>query len=96
MAAGRPVVATAVDGVIEAVTDGAGVLVPPGNVAALSAGLRKLLFDAEARGEASRAALSVSTTRYDPAAMMRTYDRLFARCRSFGSRRTRISARADL
>jgi glycosyltransferase involved in cell wall biosynthesis len=50
MAAGRPVVATAVGGVPDAVVDGAtGLLVPPGDLPALSAAIAALLADADRR-----------------------------------------------
>ena len=50
MAYGRPVVATAVGGLEDAIEDGqTGVLVPPGNVAALRSALERLLSDAELR-----------------------------------------------
>ncbi|HEY1370336.1 MAG TPA: glycosyltransferase family 4 protein [Gaiellaceae bacterium] len=59
MAYGRPVVASAVGGLVDAVEDGVtGLLVPPGNVAALRAALERLLGDEELRtrlGEAARA-----------------------------------------
>jgi len=46
MAAGTPVVATAVDGTAEAVVDGAtGILVPPAHSAALSTAIRSVLTD---------------------------------------------------
>src|SRR5438034_8405964 len=46
MAWGRPVVATAVGGLVDAVEDGVtGVLVPPRDVAALRASLQRLLAD---------------------------------------------------
>ena len=48
MAYGRPVVASAVGGLLEAVEDGVtGLLVPPGDVAALEAALRRVLADEE-------------------------------------------------
>ena len=51
MAHGRPVVATAVGGLPDAVADGVtGLLVPPGDVPALRAALVRLLGDGELRG----------------------------------------------
>jgi glycosyltransferase involved in cell wall biosynthesis len=50
MAWGRPVVASAVGGLMDAVEDGVtGLLVPPGDVAALRAAIERLLGDAELR-----------------------------------------------
>src|SRR5207249_5748052 len=58
MAYGRPVVATAVGGLADAVVDGeTGLLVPPNDPSALRAGLERLLGDAALRrrlGEAAR------------------------------------------
>lgn len=57
MAWGRPVVATAVGGLVDAVEDGVtGLLVPPGDVAALRAALERLLGDAELRARLGAAA----------------------------------------
>lgn len=59
MAHGRPVVATRVGGLVDAVEDGVtGILVPPGDPAALRAAVERLLGDAELRarlGSAARA-----------------------------------------
>ena len=59
MAHGRPVVASAVGGLRDLVVDGeTGLLVPPGDVAALRAALERLLADGELRrrlGAAARA-----------------------------------------
>lgn len=56
MAYGRPVVATAVGGLVDAIDDGiAGVLVRPRDVAALRAALERLLVDAELRKRLGRA-----------------------------------------
>jgi glycosyltransferase involved in cell wall biosynthesis len=57
MAYGRPVVATAVGGLRDAVEDGVtGLLVPPGDFGALRAALERLLGDAEARARLGAAA----------------------------------------
>ena len=59
MAAGRPLVAARVGGLVDLVDDGVtGLLVPPGDAAALARALRSLLGDgarAEAMGRAARA-----------------------------------------
>jgi glycosyltransferase involved in cell wall biosynthesis len=57
MAWGRPVVASAVGGLVDAVEDGVtGLLVPPRDVAALRAALERLLGDAELRARMGAAA----------------------------------------
>ncbi len=57
MAYGRPVVATAVGGLVDAVEDGVtGILVPPGNPAALRDGLERLLADSALRSSLGGAA----------------------------------------
>jgi glycosyltransferase involved in cell wall biosynthesis len=57
MAHGRPVVASAVGGLLDLVVDGeTGLLVPPRDVAALRAALERLLGDAELRGRMGEAA----------------------------------------
>src|SRR5207247_2176469 len=57
MAWGRPVVASAVGGLVDAVEDGVtGVLVPPRDVAALRAALERLLGDAALRAKLGAAA----------------------------------------
>jgi glycosyltransferase involved in cell wall biosynthesis len=62
MAYGRPVVASAVGGLVDAVEDGVtGLVVPPRDVPALRASIERLLGDAELRrrlGEAARATAS--------------------------------------
>lgn len=76
LAAGRPVVATDVDGVREALAGGGGLVVPRGDVAAIASALRSLLSNADAR--ASVAALGLSAVRrdHDPHALMKSYDEL--------------------
>jgi glycosyltransferase involved in cell wall biosynthesis len=73
MAAGLPIVSTAVDGVAELVREGEGILVPPGQPTALASALAQLLFDPEARSAAGRAAQSGVARRNAPEAMMRAY-----------------------
>jgi glycosyltransferase involved in cell wall biosynthesis len=67
MAAGLPVVATAVDGNAEAVTDGAnGILVPPGDPGAMAGALVRLLDDpdlAARMGEAGQASVQEFSAR---------------------------------
>jgi glycosyltransferase involved in cell wall biosynthesis len=68
MAHARPVVATAVGGLAEAIEDGAsGLLVPPGDVPALRAALERLLADAELRGRLGSAARERVRERYSRA-----------------------------
>jgi glycosyltransferase involved in cell wall biosynthesis len=48
MACGRPVIATSVNGVPEAVVDGvSGLLIPPGDAAGLAATIERLVLDPE-------------------------------------------------
>jgi len=57
MAWGRPIVATAVGGLTEALKDGVtGLLVPAGNASALRAALERLFADAELRAQLGAAA----------------------------------------
>ncbi|SFO77139.1 Glycosyltransferase involved in cell wall bisynthesis [Geodermatophilus dictyosporus] len=76
MAAGRPVVATAVDGLTEVLRDGGGLLVPPGAPEDLAAALGRVLTDHDARTAASEAARRTIAERYDPVQMTRRYDAL--------------------
>ncbi len=83
MAAGKPVVATAVNGTPEAVADGVtGLLVAPGDVGAMADGIARLLADpglARRMGEEGRRRVA----EFDAAVMVRRqeelYDRLLAR-----------------
>jgi len=78
MAHGRPVVATAVGGLLDAVEDGVtGLLVPPGDSAELRAALERLLGDAELRARlgaaARRRALEAASPRAYAAAVRDAY-----------------------
>jgi glycosyltransferase involved in cell wall biosynthesis len=65
MAHGRPVVATAVGGLLDAVEDGVtGVLVPPRDPAALRSALEALLADAELRSRLGEAARTAACERF--------------------------------
>jgi glycosyltransferase involved in cell wall biosynthesis len=65
MAHARPVVATAVGGLAEAVVDGkTGLLVPPGDVPALRAALERLLGDAQLRARLGAAGRERARERY--------------------------------
>jgi glycosyltransferase involved in cell wall biosynthesis len=80
MAAGLPVVASAVGGVPEIVADGAtGLLVPPGNVAALAAALEQLLADAALRRRLGAAGRERARARFDLAGLRRAHLELYAR-----------------
>jgi glycosyltransferase involved in cell wall biosynthesis len=69
LAAGTPVIATNVGGVREAVEDGRnGLLVPPGDAAALAAALQRYLEDGELR-ERLRSAAPASVERFSPDAV---------------------------
>jgi glycosyltransferase involved in cell wall biosynthesis len=73
MAAGTPVVATAVGGLGEVVTDGHdGALVPPGRPDALAAGVLRVLADRERLGTAA----AVSARRFDADAYARRVESL--------------------
>jgi glycosyltransferase involved in cell wall biosynthesis len=69
MAWGRPVVATAVGGLIDAVEDGVtGLLVPPGDVPALRAALELLLGDADLRSNLGSAGREKARRELSPGA----------------------------
>ncbi len=78
MAAGRPVVATAVDGTPEAVTDGVtGFLAPPGDVVGLADRVARLLGDADLR-ERFGAAARERCGEWDIDRMVRDQEALYA------------------
>jgi glycosyltransferase involved in cell wall biosynthesis len=84
MAAGRPVVATNVGGIPDAVRDGeTGVLVPPGNPDALAGAIELLLRDPERRRTLGGAAQRIARREYHVSTVMASlealYDRLLRR-----------------
>jgi glycosyltransferase involved in cell wall biosynthesis len=79
MAAGKPVIATAVGCVPELVVEGAGRVVPPGDAAALEDAMHEVAADpalARARGAVAG---RVARARFDVAAMFSAYDALYRR-----------------
>jgi glycosyltransferase involved in cell wall biosynthesis len=86
MAWGRPVVAAAVGGLMDAVQDGVtGLLVPPGDVRALRAAIERLLGDADLRNRLGANAREYAESRLSPeaqaAATLRAYEVALARPR---------------
>ena len=77
MAAGLPVIATAVGSVPEIVREGeTGRLVAPGDPAALAAVLAQLAGDGELRARMGAAAVRAHRERYDSEPMIDRYERL--------------------
>lgn len=82
MLAARPVVASDVGSVAEAVVDGeTGLLVPADDVPALSSALREMLADADRRAAMGRDARQIAARRFTPEAMARAYEALYAEIR---------------
>jgi glycosyltransferase involved in cell wall biosynthesis len=78
MAAGRPVVASAVGGLREAVGDGqTGLLVPPGDPAALAAALARVLVDADLRARLAAAGPARIAGGFSADQMVAAYERLY-------------------
>lgn len=93
MAAGRPVIATAVGGVPELVRhERTGLLVPPGSRAALAAAMARLLLDVGERRAMGEAAATHARLHCDESAMIRAYQRLYRR--TLGARSVLAVARA--
>jgi glycosyltransferase involved in cell wall biosynthesis len=79
MAAGLPVVASAVGGVPEQVADGeTGFLVPPGDETALAAALERLAGDAELRGRLGAAGRARAEERFDLPHVREAHLRLYS------------------
>jgi glycosyltransferase involved in cell wall biosynthesis len=87
MAAGRPVVATAVGGTPEVVVDGlTGVLVPPGDPSALRAALERLLERPEDARRMGQLAAARAREEYGIERMVRRHEELYAALAGGGSR----------
>jgi len=87
MAHGRPVVATRVGGLVDAVEDGVtGLLVEPGDVAGLREAVSSLLADPHRRVQLGRAARERAAERFSDEiatrALLSVYDDALARPRS--------------
>jgi glycosyltransferase involved in cell wall biosynthesis len=79
MAAGRPLVASAVGGLAEAVVDEqTGLLVPPGDVTALAAALRRVVSQPALRQRLGGAGPAQVAAHFHPTAMADAYERLYA------------------
>jgi glycosyltransferase involved in cell wall biosynthesis len=79
MAAGRPIVATAVGATPELLADGEhGLLVPPGDPAALAAAIGKLLRQPELARRLGAAARRRARERYSREAMVRRFEAFYA------------------
>lgn len=76
LAAGRPVVATDVDGVRQALAGGGGLVVPRRDPAATAEALRSLLFDPRARADLAETGRAAVSREHDPRLLMRSYDEL--------------------
>ena len=97
LAYGRPVVATAVGGLPEALAFGGGLLVPPGDPDALAEGLAKVLLDSALRERLEREALAVAdrwTWRDAAQATLAVYHRASSQGRETVTRSRPESARA--
>ena len=78
MAAGKPVICTAVGGVPELVEDGGcGLLVPQGDTKALARAMRYMLEDSKARTSMGRASARRAIERFDLKAMTEAYEDLY-------------------
>jgi glycosyltransferase involved in cell wall biosynthesis len=74
MAAGLPVIATAVGGIPEIVRDGTeGLLVPPGSVDALYGAMARMISGADARVSMARAARQRAIQKFDARVMVQSY-----------------------
>jgi glycosyltransferase involved in cell wall biosynthesis len=87
MAAGRPVVATAVGGCVDAVVNGeTGLLVPPGDPAAFADALDRLIASPQVRGGFGVAALRRATELYSAAATIGAVENMYDSLLALGAR----------
>ncbi|WP_226379650.1 glycosyltransferase family 4 protein [Pseudonocardia sp. KRD291] len=84
LAAGRPMVATDVDGVREVLGDGAGLLVAPGDPDAVAAALARVLDEPDTAASLVRAGHAVIARDHDPDAMLGRYDDVLRGARHAG------------
>jgi glycosyltransferase involved in cell wall biosynthesis len=78
MAAGTPVVSTAVGGVPELIEEGeSGLLVPPGDARALGGAMQYMLKNAEVRTSMGRASARRAVEHFDLRAMTEAYEELY-------------------
>lgn len=81
MAAGLPVIATAVGGVPELVESGVhGLLVEPGNVEGFANAMSRMLQDGELRKQCGERSARRAAEDFDVSDMARAYDDLYCRC----------------
>lgn len=78
LACGTPVVASRVGGIPEQVTEETGVLVEPGDPAALAAAIESLLADPERRARMGRAAAADARERFSLDRQLAAYVELYA------------------
>lgn len=84
LAAGRPVVATDVDGVHEVLGGGAGLLVPPRDPDAAAAALARVLGQPATSASLVRAGTAVLARDHDPATLLDRYDEVLRGARHSG------------
>jgi glycosyltransferase involved in cell wall biosynthesis len=77
MASGKPVIAARVGCLPELVSEATGVLVEPGDDAALEEAMHRLASDARLLHELGTAAAQVAAERFDQSIMARAYERLY-------------------
>jgi glycosyltransferase involved in cell wall biosynthesis len=77
MAAGKPMISTAVGGVPELVEGGCGLLVPSGDAQALSKAMRYMLESPKARKSMGEASARRAVERFDLRVMTEAYENLY-------------------